>query len=83
MKSTYYAKSHCVLLAMNRDNFNKYISSEDQKKLKKYRNEHMTINYQDFEKDVRRKRRETDYKKRIVHQAIDVSFANRSTLPEL
>jgi hypothetical protein len=38
MKSTYCAKSHCILLSMSRANFNKHIGSEDQKKLKKYRN---------------------------------------------
>ena len=53
------------------------LTNEDFKRLKKYRNEHININYNDFEKSVRGRIRSLHDKKKIVHKAIDTSFAHR------
>lgn len=79
VKSTYIAKTHLILFSMDQELFLNSLSTEDFKRLKKYRNEHVNINYSDFERDVRDKVKSLHDKKRIVHKAIDTSFANKST----
>ena len=65
---------------MSKDQFIDSLSLEDFKRLKKYRNENMNINYDDFEKDVRKRVQSKNEKKKIVHKAIDTSFTNRKDL---
>ena len=76
-KSTYIAKTHSILFSMNKNMFLDSLTTEDFKRLKKYRNEHININYTDFEKNVRGKVKSLHEKKKIVHKAIDTSFAHR------
>ncbi len=44
-KSTYIAKTHSILFSMNKEIFLNSLTTEDFKRLKKYRNEHVNINY--------------------------------------
>ena len=80
MKSTFAAKTPLILFSMSKDQFIDSLSLEDFKRLKKYRNENMNINYDDFEKDVRKRVQSKNEKKKIVHKAIDTSFTNRKDL---
>ena len=65
---------------MNKINFEKFLNNEDFKRLKKYRNEHMNINYFEFEKEMRDRIRSEHDRKKIIHKAIDTSFANRKSI---
>lgn len=81
LKSTYIASSHVILFSMDKDTFIDSLSTEDFKRLKKYRNEHININYGDFEKSVREKVKSMHERRKIVHKAIDTSFMHRSNFP--
>lgn len=48
LKSTYIANTHCILFSMDKNIFLDSLTNEDFKRLKKYRNEHININYSDF-----------------------------------
>jgi hypothetical protein len=47
-KSKYIAEGWVVLFAMPAERFTAGLSSEDVKRLKKYRSEHVDINYNEF-----------------------------------
>lgn len=79
LKSSYFAKNHCILFSMNKTNFEKFLNNEDFKRLKKYRNEHININYYEFEKEMRNRIKSEHDRKKIIHKAIDTSFANRKS----
>ena len=51
---------------------------EDFKRLKKYRNEHVSINYTEFDKKVRAKLHSEHEKRKIAHKAINTSFLNKT-----
>ena len=80
MKSTFAAKTPVILFSMDKEQFIESLSLDDFKRLKKYRNENMNINYDDFERNVRKKVQSKNEKKKIVHKAIDTSFTNRKDL---
>jgi hypothetical protein len=48
LKSTYIAETHSILFSMDKNIFINALTNEDFKRLKKYRNEHININYNDF-----------------------------------
>jgi hypothetical protein len=58
LKSTYIAETHSILFSMEKNVFIDALTNEDFKRLKKYRNEHININYSDFERSVRERVRE-------------------------
>ena len=63
---------------MTADNFKKSLTVEDFKRLKKYRNEHVSINYTEFEQKVRSKLHSELDKKKIAHKALNTSFLNKT-----
>jgi hypothetical protein len=63
---------------MPTETFLNSLTSEDIKRLKKYRSEHVDINYGDFEKNIREKVRALSEKRKIVHKAINTSLASKS-----
>jgi len=56
------------------------LSSEDIKRLKKYRSEHVDINYNEFEQNIRDKVRSLSEHRSIIKKAINGSLAHRDDL---
>lgn len=83
LRSSYIAKQHSILFSLTKQMFNQLLTTEDFKRLKKYRNENTAVNYPEFQRDIRRKNKQLSYKKRIIRQAIDTSFCNKSNLDDL
>ena len=44
-KSTYVAESHLIVFSMSKETFINHLTNEDFKRLKKFRNEHVSVNY--------------------------------------
>ena len=65
---------------MDKETFINHLTNEDFKRLKKFRNEHVSVNYGEFEKGVREKVKSVHDKKKIVHKAIDTSFTHRKDI---
>lgn len=63
---------------MPAESFKKALTVEDFKRLKKYRNEHVSINYTDFEQKVRSKVQSEVENKKIIHKAINTSYSNKT-----
>ena len=62
------------------DAFVATLSTEDVKRLKKYRTEHVDINYNEFEQNIRDKVRSYSEHRSIIKKAINGSLAHRDNL---
>ena len=78
-KSKYAAVGWVILFALPVDRFQALLSSEDIKRLKKYRTEHVDINYGKFERKIREQVRSVSEKKKIIAKAITASLAHKTT----
>lgn len=57
-----------------------HLNSEDLKRLKKYRTEHIEIDYNDLEDKVREKVKSNSERKKIVLKAINTVLINKTEL---
>jgi hypothetical protein len=65
---------------MDSEKFLECLGVEESKRLKKYRNEHIDINYGEFELNVRKRVRSLSEQRNIVKKAIGDSLAFRDNL---
>lgn len=79
-KSKYLAEGWVILFAMPVEHFVGTLTSEDIKRLKKYRSEHVDINYSEFEQNIRDKVRSYSEHRSIIKKAINGSLAHRDNL---
>lgn len=77
-RSKYASVTWAVLFALPATRFEELLSSEDIKRLKKYRSEHVDINYGEFERKIREKVRSVSEQKKIIGKAITASLANKT-----
>lgn len=63
---------------MKPDKFIAHLSSEDLKRLKKYRTEHIEIDYNELEDKVREKVKSNTERKKIVLKAINTVLVNKT-----
>jgi hypothetical protein len=74
------AKGWVVLFVMEAELFTECLSVDEAKRLKKYRNENIDINYGEFEMNVRKKVRSLSEQRYIVKKAISGSLAHKDNL---
>lgn len=66
---------------MGAEKFKNHLSDEDLKRLKKYRAEHVDIDYNDFENKVRKGVRSLTEKKKIILKAINTTLIKPELSP--
>lgn len=65
-RSKYASVGFTILFALPAQRFETLLNSEDIKRLKKYRSEHVEINYGEFERKIRDKVRSVSEQKKII-----------------
>lgn len=78
MKSKFVAKTFVIMFTMPPAIFVDHLNSEDLKRLKKYRTEHIDIDYNDLEDKVREKVKSNTERKKIVLKAINTVLINKT-----